>query len=192
MTIRHRSTRRLATLGLVLGVLVTLFAPHAASGAVTSISLDLEASGLDALTQVTSARDGSGRLFLVERRGIIRVFKDGAVQAGSFLDMRTMVEAGGERGLLGLAFHPRFATNGLLFVFFTRPRRRRRHRPLARERRPQRRDAVVVQDAAHDRAQLRGQPQRRRHGVQPAQRAALCGGRRRRRCPAIPRTTPRT
>ena len=57
MTIRHRSTRRLASLGLVLGVLMTLFAPHAASGAVTSISLDLEASGLDPLTQVTSARD---------------------------------------------------------------------------------------------------------------------------------------
>ena len=100
MTIRRRSSRRLASLGLVLGVLVTLFAPQAASGAVTSISLDLQASGLDALTQVTSARDGSGRLFLVERRGNIRVFKGGAVQAGSFLDMRTMVEAGGERGLV--------------------------------------------------------------------------------------------
>ena len=47
MTIRRRSSRRLATLGLVLGVLMTLFAPHAASGAVTSISLDLQASGLD-------------------------------------------------------------------------------------------------------------------------------------------------
>ena len=80
-----------------------------------------EASGLDALTQVTSARDGSGRLFLVERRGTIRVFKDGAVQAGLFLDMRTMVEAGGERGLLGLAFHPQFTSNGLLFVYYTRP-----------------------------------------------------------------------
>jgi len=121
MTTRHRPSRRLATLGLVLGVLVTLLAPHAASGAVSSISLDLEASGLDPLTQVTSARDGSGRLFLVERRGIIKVFKNGAVQAGSFLDMRTRVEAGGERGLLGLAFHPKFASNGLLFVYYTRP-----------------------------------------------------------------------
>jgi glucose/arabinose dehydrogenase len=121
MTIRHRSTRRLATLGLVLGVLLTLLAPHAASGAVTSISLDLEASGLDALTQVTSARDGSGRLFLAERRGTIRVFKDGTVQPGFFLDMRSRVEAGGERGLLGLAFHPSFSANGLLFVYYTRP-----------------------------------------------------------------------
>ncbi len=117
---RHRPSRRLASLGLVLGLLVTLFAPHAASGAVSSIQLDLATSGLDALTQVTSAGDGSGRLFLVERRGIIRVFKDGSLQAGSFLDMRTMVGAGGERGLLGLAFHPEFAENGLLFVFFTR------------------------------------------------------------------------
>ena len=121
MIIRHRSSRRLATLGVALGVVMTLFAPGAASGAVTSISLELEASGLDALTQVTSARDGSGRLFLVERRGTIRVFKDGAVQAGFFLDMRSRVEAGGERGLLGLAFHPGFAANGLLFVYYTRP-----------------------------------------------------------------------
>ena len=121
MSNRHRPYRRLASLGLVLGVLVSLFAPGAARAAVTSISLDLEASGLDPLTQVTSARDGSGRLFLVERRGLIEVFKDGVVQPGSFLDMRTMVEAGGERGLLGLAFHPRFSENGLLYVFFTRP-----------------------------------------------------------------------
>ena len=121
MTSHHRSSRRLATLGLVMGLLIALLAPHAASGAVTSISLNLQASGLDPLTQVTSARDGSGRLFLVERRGLIEVFKDGAIQPGSFLDMRSMVEAGGERGLLGVAFHPQFAANGLLFVYFTRP-----------------------------------------------------------------------
>jgi glucose/arabinose dehydrogenase len=115
---RRRHVRRLAApFALVLLVLASAV-PPAASAAVT---LDELASGLDPLTQVTSARDGSGRLFLVERRGIIEVFKDGAVQPGSFLDMRPMVEAGGERGLLGLAFHPQFAANGLLYVFFTRP-----------------------------------------------------------------------
>jgi glucose/arabinose dehydrogenase len=117
----HRLVRRLAAPLSVLLLLLGMVVPSATSGAVTSISLDLVASGLDPLTQVTSARDGSGRLFLVERRGLIEVFKDGAVQPGSFLDMRTMVEAGGERGLLGLAFHPKFASNGLLYVYFTRP-----------------------------------------------------------------------
>ena len=155
MTIRHRSTRRLATLGLVLGVLMTLFAPHAASGAVTSISLDLKASGLDPLTQVTSARDGSGRLFLVERRGTIRVFKDGAIQPGFFLDMRSLVEAGGERGLLGLAFHPELRGERPAVRVLHAARRRHRHRPLAGECRPQRRDGVVVQATPRDRAQLR-------------------------------------
>jgi glucose/arabinose dehydrogenase len=115
---RRRHVRRLAAPFALLLLLIASAVPPAASAAVT---LDELASGLDPLTQVTSARDGSGRLFLVERRGIIEVFKDGAVQPGSFLDMRTMVEAGGERGLLGLAFHPSFASNGLLFVFFTRP-----------------------------------------------------------------------
>jgi glucose/arabinose dehydrogenase len=115
---RRRHPRRLAAPFALLLLVLASAIPPAASAAVT---LDQLASGLDPLTQVTSAGDGSGRLFLVERRGIIEVFKDGAVQPGSFLDMRTMVEAGGERGLLGLAFHPQFAANGLLYVFFTRP-----------------------------------------------------------------------
>jgi glucose/arabinose dehydrogenase len=118
---RYQPSRRLVMLAATLGLLLALGAPSGASGATPPITLDLLASGLDPLTQVTSSRDGSGRLFLVERRGTIRVFKDGAVQPGFFLDMRTMVEAGGERGLLGLAFHPRFTDNGLLFVYYTRP-----------------------------------------------------------------------
>ena len=115
---RRRHVQGLAAPLSLLLMLLALGFPPSASAAIT---LDELASGLDPLTQVTSAGDGSGRLFLVERRGLIKVFKDGAVQPGSFLDMRTRVEAGGERGLLGLAFHPRFEDNGLLFVFFTRP-----------------------------------------------------------------------
>lgn len=114
---RHRRVRRLAAPLALLSILLAMAVPPSASAAVT---LDQLASGLDPLTQVTSAGDGSGRLFLVERRGTVRVFKDGSVQAGFFLDMRSMVQAGGERGLLAVAFHPKFASNGLLFVFFTR------------------------------------------------------------------------
>jgi glucose/arabinose dehydrogenase len=115
---RRRHVQGLAAPLSLLLMLLALGLPPSASAAIT---LDELASGLDPLTQVTSAGDGSGRLFLVERRGLIKVFKDGAVQPGSFLDMRTKVEAGGERGLLAVAFHPRFEDNGLLFVFFTRP-----------------------------------------------------------------------
>ena len=120
MRSRHRWFRRVATLGVALAVVTLLGAPSAVAADGPSITLDQLATGLDPLTQVTSARDGSGRLFLVERRGTIRVFKDGAVQPGFFLDMRSKVAAGGERGLLGVAFHPRFTENGRLFVYYTR------------------------------------------------------------------------
>lgn len=76
---------------------------------------------------VQHAGDGSGRLFVVEREGTIRVVAgDGANEAPLFLDLRDRVEhGGGEEGLLGLAFHPDYASNGYLFVYYTRygPRR---------------------------------------------------------------------
>jgi glucose/arabinose dehydrogenase len=68
---------------------------------------------------VTHAGDGSGRLFVVEQGGRVRIVKSGKI-TGTFLDIRSKVLAGGERGLLGLAFHPGFATNGFLFVYYTR------------------------------------------------------------------------
>ncbi|MEO5884853.1 MAG: PQQ-dependent sugar dehydrogenase, partial [Candidatus Limnocylindrales bacterium] len=74
----------------------------------------------DAPTQITNAGDGTNRLFIVERRGTVRVLKGGALQSGYFLDIRSLVGDGGERGLLGLAFHPKFETNRRLFVYYTR------------------------------------------------------------------------
>ena len=76
---------------------------------------------------VQHAGDASGRLFVVEREGTIRVLAgDGVKEAPLFLDLRDRVEhGGGEEGLLGLAFHPDYASNGRLFVYYTRydPRR---------------------------------------------------------------------
>ncbi len=66
--------------------------------------------------------DGTNRLFVVEQAGRIRVFENRAdVEAAPvFLDIRDRVnDAGNEEGLLGLAFHPDFATNGLFFVNYT-------------------------------------------------------------------------
>jgi glucose/arabinose dehydrogenase len=56
---------------------------------------------------------------VVEQGGRIRALKDGVVRATDFLDLRDVVESGGERGLLGLAFAPDYATSGRLFVNFT-------------------------------------------------------------------------
>ena len=65
------------------------------------------------------AGDGSGRLFVVEQAGRIRVIRDGRLLAEPYLDIRDRISAGGERGLLGLAFRPTFATDGRLFVNYT-------------------------------------------------------------------------
>jgi glucose/arabinose dehydrogenase len=68
---------------------------------------------------VTNAGDGSGRLFVVQQGGKVRIVKGGKI-AGTFLDASAKVLAGGERGLLGLAFHPDFAANGYVFIYYTR------------------------------------------------------------------------
>ena len=78
------------------------------------------ASGLTAVTDIQSARDGSGRLFLVQQSGVIRVWRDGSLAARPFLDITARVRSGGERGLLGLAFPPDFAAKQRFYVNYTR------------------------------------------------------------------------
>jgi glucose/arabinose dehydrogenase len=76
-------------------------------------------SGLTGPLFLTHAGDGSNRLFIVEQRGTIRVLPPGSTSPGMFLDIRSRVQAGGERGLLGLAFHPLHESNGRFFVYYT-------------------------------------------------------------------------
>ena len=66
------------------------------------------------------AGGGSGRLFIVEQGGVIRVLGPGSNTPSAFLDIHTRLATGGERGLLGLAFHPQYAANGRFFVYYTR------------------------------------------------------------------------
>jgi glucose/arabinose dehydrogenase len=77
-------------------------------------------NGLDQPLGVTNAGDGSGRLFVVQRTGLVRVVKNNVLQPAAFLDLTGKVSCCvGERGLLGLAFHPSFATNRRLFADYT-------------------------------------------------------------------------
>lgn len=76
--------------------------------------------GLESPLFLTHPGDGSGRLFVLEQPGRIRVIKAGALLAGPFLDITDLVSFGGERGLLGLAFHPRYPENGRFFVNYSR------------------------------------------------------------------------
>ncbi len=69
---------------------------------------------------MTHANDGSGRLFVVEQPGRIRVMKNGTLRAQPFLDITDRVDFGGERGLLGLAFHPAYRQNGRYVVNYSR------------------------------------------------------------------------
>jgi glucose/arabinose dehydrogenase len=87
------------------------------------LAVELVVKGLDLPDGVTNAGDGSGRLFINEQAGKVRVITaGGALSPTPFVDLTSRIKSGGERGLLGLAFHPRFATNRRLFVDYTRAR----------------------------------------------------------------------
>lgn len=108
--------------GLNIGAGCPLF-PQPAPGGPT-IGLELVADELTAPVALTHAGDGSGRLFIVEQIGRIRVINaDGTMRATPFLDLRdrlaTLNPIVEERGLIGLAFHPQYESNGRFFVFYS-------------------------------------------------------------------------
>jgi glucose/arabinose dehydrogenase len=84
----------------------------------TTVRLNVVTSGLQSPVHIASP-PGDGRLFIVEQRGRIRVFKDGQLLSTPFLDIAAKVGCCGERGLLSVAFHPEFTTNGLFYINYT-------------------------------------------------------------------------
>lgn len=114
------------SLAVVLLLLsVTLLQQGFSAAAETAASIQvtadqLIASGLEHPVLVTHAGDGSGRLFILELPGQIKIVQDGTVLGTPFLDLRSKVSYGGERGLLGLAFHPNYPLNGYFYVNYTR------------------------------------------------------------------------
>jgi hypothetical protein len=82
-------------------------------------SLELVVEGLDSPVHLTAPVGDDERLFVVEQPGRIVVVRDGAVLPTPFLDIEPLTSSGGERGLLGLAFHPEYATNGWFYVNHT-------------------------------------------------------------------------
>jgi glucose/arabinose dehydrogenase len=86
------------------------------------VDIQLVVSGLTQPIGVVNAGDGTNRLFVVQQNGIVRVVANNRLVSGSFLDIRGVTggfTTGGERGLLGLAFHPDFETNRRLYVNYT-------------------------------------------------------------------------
>ena len=101
----------------LLGVLLALSISPSATG--VPISLTRIADGLAAPIAIANAGDGSGRLFVTLQAGQILILRDGALLPQPFLDIRSLVGAGGERGLLSASFHPDFEVNGFFYVNYT-------------------------------------------------------------------------
>jgi len=77
-------------------------------------------SGLSSPVLVLApASENAGRLFIIEQFGRVRVMRDGNVLPTPYLDLTGQLAPGGERGLLGMAFHPDFDNNGLVYVNYT-------------------------------------------------------------------------
>lgn len=105
---------RLRAICLACGVMLLAVALPAHAQPGTRLAL----SGLDQPVRLV-APPGDARLFVVEQPGRIRVFGRDGSDRGTFLDLTGQISQGGERGLLGLAFAPDYATSGRLFVDFT-------------------------------------------------------------------------
>ena len=93
--------------------------PHA-NLAQVALTLRPFTTGLTHPVQLTSAPDGSGRVYIAEQEGLVLVADAGGqTHAQPFLDIRSRVLSGGERGVLSLAFHPNYKANGLFFIDYT-------------------------------------------------------------------------
>jgi glucose/arabinose dehydrogenase len=98
-----------------LVALTAFFCLHAFS---QEISLEPFATGFSSPLELQNA--GDERLFLVEQNGVIKILNlNGDVNSTPFLDIQSRVSGGGERGLLGLAFHPDYQNNGFFFVHYS-------------------------------------------------------------------------
>ena len=90
------------------------------SWAQSGVVLQTVVTGLNEPVYLTHSHDGTNRRFILEQPGRILVMQPGVATTSGFLDIRTRVLSGGERGLLGLAFHPQFSFNQRFFVNYTR------------------------------------------------------------------------
>ena len=109
---------------LLLFALAFVFGSHHVTLAQTQqppIRLQPVLTGLSLPLYVTTPRDGTRRIFVVQQRGIIKVVQPGTNSVSDFLNVSGVVSSSGsERGLLGLAFHPQYSTNRRFFIYYTR------------------------------------------------------------------------
>ena len=145
--------RRLLGLATATLLAVPLAGPTPARAAGPTLDFVLRTGGLSQPTQVTSAQDGSGRLFVTEKSGRVRVLVDGRLRARPFLDISRRVRTDGEGGLLSIAFHPRYAQKPYVWAAFRNSsgdlRVARFRAPSARSNRVPASSSVRVIDVPH-------------------------------------------
>ena len=110
---------------VALGAVVSLALPLALAAAAVgqqeraAYKFKVIARGFEEPTHVAVAPGEPNILYVVERRGRIRVLVRGVLRAKPFLDLRRRVTIDTEQGLLSMAFHPRYARNGRFYVYYT-------------------------------------------------------------------------
>jgi len=91
------------------------------------MGLELMAEGFDAPVKLIGSPDNTGKLFVADQNGTVKIIKDGEVMSEPFLDLRDRMvelkEAYDERGLLGIAFSPEFKNDGKFYVYYSAPLR---------------------------------------------------------------------
>ena len=102
---------------ILLGACFAVFPSLA--GSALNIQLEPVITGIDSPVAITHAGDGSGRLFITLQIGKILVFDGKQLLPTPFLDIGPLITPGSERGLLSVAFHPNYPTNGFLYVDYT-------------------------------------------------------------------------
>ena len=98
--------------------IITFFLFSIASPAQPLLTYSSRITGLSSPIDIVNAKDGSNRIFIVQQGGTIRVYNQALTVGSDFLTV-TGITAGGERGLLSMAFHPNYAANGFFFVYYT-------------------------------------------------------------------------
>jgi len=116
---RVEPKRPLGGFGLFRALPFLLFAVQVAWSQNLALELELVVGGLTRPVSIAHAGDGSGRLFIVQQTGEILIFNGTTLLLRPFLDLSALVSCCGEQGLLGLAFHPEYATNGFFYVHYT-------------------------------------------------------------------------
>jgi len=115
-------SRRAVTLAIAAAIAsATMLAALPAMAAPTwpSISTVATYTGFNQVTNIVSPNDGTNRLFVTEKLGLIKVVATGTVLAAPALDITDLVSTDSERGLVGLAFPPNFAAKQYAYIFFT-------------------------------------------------------------------------